>query len=54
MDGWVQQAVRRLPTTFPWCDLACTMALLPSKKLMVFVLKVLSYFLNETRQNPDA
>ena len=54
MDGWQQQAVRRLPAAFPWRDLAFAMASLPSKKLMVYVLKVLPYFLNETRQQPHA
>jgi hypothetical protein len=54
MDGWQQQAVRRLPAAFPWRDLAFAMASLPSKKLMVYVLKVLPYFLNETRQHPHA
>jgi hypothetical protein len=54
MDGWVEQAVQRLPAAFPWRTLACAMALLPSKKLMVYVLKVLPYFLNETRQQPHA
>jgi hypothetical protein len=54
MDGWVQQALQRLPAAFPWRDLAFAMALLPSKKLMVYVLKVLSYFSNETRQHPHA
>ena len=54
MDGWVQQAVRRVPAAFPWRDLACAMALLPSHKLMVYVLKVSSQCLSESRQNLDA
>ena len=43
-----------MPAAFPGRDLACAMALLPSQKLMVYVLKVSSQGLSESRQNLDA